>query len=123
MSTTGSQPPAKYILEIYEGDPFEASCCGPGKNDPNAARQIRTMLMERKAIVDQILGEFGDRIRIERQFINPKVTNYPEYVDRILFMNEKLPFFIFNKVLIHSGRFLTFKELQELILTKILGKN
>lgn len=119
MTAADSLIPKKKLLEIYEGDPFEASCCGPGKNDPTAASQIRTMLIERKAIVDQILHEFGDRIRIERQFINPKVTNYPDYIDRILFMNAKLPLFILNKELIHSGQFPTIDELRELIRIKL----
>lgn len=74
------------------------------------------MLIERKKIIDHLMPDFGTKIKISRDFINPRVLNYPDYVSMLLFENQPLPFFIINKILVHKGSFPNYEDLKDIIL-------
>lgn len=106
-------------LEIYEGDPFESSCCGPGKNNKNASTEIRAMLIERKQIVDALETKYKGLLIIKREILNYRNPVYPQYVSLAIFQNKNLPFIFLNKDLKMAGKFPNLTEFDDIIKKEI----
>ncbi len=103
---------SKVKLEIYEGDPFGGTCCGPGVllNSPKAVEKLRLMLIERYQIAERLSKEFGDRVQVKREIISQKRSDYPEVVRKLLFDDEPLPYIFINGEAVVTGRFPTYEE-------------
>jgi len=108
-------------IEIFEGDPFGSSCCGPGPaaNSPEAMERIRKMLTERSQIVEKLSEEFNDAIHVEREIVSPKRWDYPEHVKKLMFDNKSLPYIFINGEAVAVGKFPTYEEFATLITPRL----
>ncbi len=102
----------KVKLEIYEGDPFGRTCCGPVPrlNSPNSVEKLRLMLIERNQIAEKLSEEFGDTVQVKREIISQKRSEYPEYLRKLLFDDEPLPYIFINNEAVVTGKFPTYQE-------------
>ena len=107
----------KVKLEIYEGDPFGSTCCGPGPliTSPEAAKKFRQMLTERNQTVEKLSREFRDVVEIEREILSKKRHDYPDYVRKLMFDDKPLPYVFINGEPVIIGRFPTYEEFVTLL--------
>ena len=84
----------KVRLEIYEDDPFGSTCCGPGPRVTSleAVEKLRRMLEERSETVGKLSEEYKDSVTIERDTINQKRLDYPEYVMKLMIDSKPTPY-------------------------------
>ncbi len=104
---------SKVKLEIYEGDPFGSTCCGPGPRITSleAAEKLRQMLIERNQIVEKLSKEFREVVQIERTMVTPKRWDYPDYVRQLDHEGKPLPYIFIDGQAVLVGRFPTYEEL------------
>lgn len=114
----------KVKLEIYEGDPFGSTCCGPGPRITSleAAEKFRQMLTERNQTVERLSKEFRDVVEIEREILSKKRWDYPEYVRRLMSDDKPLPYIFIGGEPLVMGKFPTYEEFLTL-LTPHLGSS
>ena len=106
----------KVKLEIFEGDPFESACCGPGPlSSPGAQKKLRQMLVERNQIAEKLIKEFNDEVQVEREIISQKRSDYPEYVRKLMFYRKPLPYIFINGEEAATGKFPTYEEFVTLL--------
>ena len=107
----------KIRIEVFEGDPFGSSCCGPGPagSSLEAIEKTRQMLTERSQIVERLFEEFKDSIQVEREIVSPKRWDYPEHVRKLMFDNKRLPYIFINGEIVATGNFPTYEEFAKLI--------
>lgn len=108
---------SKVKLEIYEGDPFGSTCCGPGPRITSleAAEKFRQMLTERNQTVEKLSKEFRD-IEVERETLSQKRhDDYPDYVRRLMFEGKPLPYIFINGEAVLIGKFPTYEEIVALL--------
>lgn len=107
----------KIRLEIFEGDPFGSTCCGPGPylNSLEAVEKLRKMLTERNQIVEKLSKEFKDRVQVDREIISQKRWDYPEYVRKLMSDGKPLPFIFINGEAVVIGRFPVYEEFVALL--------
>ena len=112
---------SKIKIEIFEGDPFGSSCCGPGPaaNSLEAIEKTRQMLNERSQIIEKLSEEFKDSIQVERDIVSSKRWDYPEHVRRLMFDNKRLPYIFINGEAVANGNFPTYGEFAILIKTRL----
>jgi hypothetical protein len=109
---------SKIEIEIYEGDPFGSSCCGPEPlaSSPEAVKKLRQMLLiERNQIVEKLSKEFKDMIQVKREIISQKRTDYPDFVRKLEFDGKPLPFFFINGKAVVISKFPSYEEFMTLI--------
>jgi tRNA G37 N-methylase TrmD len=108
---------SKIRLEIYEGDPFGSTCCGPGPQITSleAAEKLRQMLIERNRTVEKLSMEFRDAVKIEREVISQKRHDYPDYVRNMMFEDKPLPYIFINGETAVIGRFPSYEEFVTLL--------
>jgi len=108
---------SKVKLEIYEGDPFGSTCCGPGPRITSfeAAEKFRQMLTERNQTVEKLSKEFRDVVEVEREMLSQKRHDYPDYVRRLMFEGKPLPYIFINGEAVLIGKFPTYKEFVTLL--------
>ena len=114
---------SKIKVEIYEGDPFGSTCCGPGPriSSLEAVEKLRQMLTERSQTVEKLSKEFKDTIQIEREIISQKRWDYPEHVRRLMFDSKPLPYIFINSKAVIIGKFPTYEEFLTLLKPHIEG--
>jgi hypothetical protein len=107
---------SKIRLEIYEGDPFGSTCCGPGPRitTPEAAAEFRQMLTERNQTVEKLSREFHE-VEVEREIISQKRWDYPEYVRKLESEGKPLPYVFINGEPVAIGKFPTYEEFMALL--------
>ena len=104
---------SKIKIEIFEGDPFGSSCCGPEPlaSSPEAVKKLRQMLLiERNQIVEKLSKEFKDMIQVEREIISQKRTDYPDYVRKLMLEGKPLTYVFINGKAVANGKFPTYEE-------------
>lgn len=103
---------SKVKLEIYEGDPFGSTCCGPGPRitSAEAAEKFRQMLTERNQTVEKLSREFRDVVEVVREIISQKRWDYPEYVRKLESEGKPLPYVFINGEPVAIGKFPTYGE-------------
>ena len=103
---------SKIKIEIFEGDPFGSSCCGPGPlvSSPEAVKKLHQMLIERNQIAEKLYKEFKDVIQVEREIISQKRTDYPKYVRKLMLEGKPLPYVFINGEAVANGKFPTYEE-------------
>ena len=108
---------SKVRLEIYEGDPFGSTCCGPGPRitSPETAEKFRQMLTERNQTVEKLSREFRDVVQVEREIISQKRWDYPEYVRKLESEGKPLPYVFVNGEPVAIGKFPTYEEFMALL--------
>lgn len=108
---------SKIKVEIYEGDPFSGTCCGPGplSTSPASAEKLRKMLTERNDIVRRILEKYKDSLIIRREIFSQKRWDYPEYVRRIMFEGKPLPYIFIDEAPVLTGKFPSYGEFVALL--------
>jgi hypothetical protein len=108
---------SKIRLEIYEGDPFGSTCCGPGPRitSPGAAEKFRQMLTERNQTVEKLSREFRDVVDVEREIMSQKRWGYPEYVRKLESEGKPLPYIFINGEPVVIGKFPTYEEFVTLL--------
>jgi len=108
---------SKIKIEIFEDDPFGSSCCGPGPrvSSPEAVKKLRQMLIERNQIAEKLYKDFKDVIRVEREIISQKRTDYPDYVRKLKFDGKPLPYVFINGEAVVIGKFPSYEEFVTLI--------
>ena len=108
---------SKIKLEIYEGDPFGSSCCGPGPQITSieAAEKFRQMLTQRNQTVEKLSKEFRDVIEVEREILSQKRYDYPEHVRRAMSEDKPLPYIFINGEAVLTGKFPTYEEFVTLL--------
>ncbi len=113
----GKLEKSKIKLEIYEGDPFGCSCCGPGPmlSSPSASEKLRLMLVERNQIVEKLAKEFKETVEMKREIISQKRSDYSEYVRKLSFDEKSLPYVFINGEIVIAGRFPTYEEFVTLL--------
>lgn len=107
----------KIRIEIYEGDPFGSTCCGPGPRvtSVTAVEKLRKMLEERSEIVKKVSEEYKDRVTIRRDTINQKRWDYPEYVIKLMSDDKPVPYVFINRELAMVGKFPSYEEFTALL--------
>jgi len=108
---------SKIKVEIYEGDPFGSTCCGPGPlvTSMAAVERLRKMLTERNETVRRLSEEYKDTITINREIISQKRLDYPEHVRKLMFDGKPLPYIFINGEAVAIGKFLTYEEIVTLL--------
>jgi Fe-S oxidoreductase len=111
----------KIRIEIYEGDPFGSTCCGPGPfiTSMAAVERLRKMLTERNETVRRLSEEFKDIITINREIISQKRLEYPEHVKKLMFDSKPLPYIFINEEPVLTGKFPTYEEFVALLKTRL----
>jgi hypothetical protein len=112
---------SKIKIEIYEGDPFSSACCGPGPLVASmaAVEKLRKMLTERNETVRRLSEEYQDTITIKREIVSQKRWDYPEYVRRLIFESEPLPYIFMNEEPILIGKFPSYEEFAALLKARL----
>jgi len=107
----------KARVEIYEGDPFGSTCCGPGTlvTSMAAVEKLRKMLTQRSQIIQRLAKEYNTSAIVNREIISQERWNYPEYVRRLMFDGKPLPYVFIDEKPILIGRFPSYEELRALI--------
>jgi len=106
----------KVKLEIFEGDPFGSTCCGPGPlSSPDAVKKLQQMLIERNQIAEKLSKEFKNTVQVEREIISQKRSDYPEHVRKLLFDGKPLPYIFINCEAVITGKFPTYEEFATLL--------
>ena len=107
---------SKIRLEIYEGDPFGSTCCGPGPRitTPEAAEKFRQMLTERNQTVEKLSRTFRE-VEVEREIISQKRCDYPEYVRKLESEGKPLPYVFINGEPVAIGKFPSYEEFMALL--------
>jgi len=107
----------KVKLEIYEGDPFGSTCCGPGPRITSleAAEKFRQMLIERNQTIEKLSKEYRDVVEVQREILSQKRHDYPDHVRRLMFEDRPLPYIFINGKAVIIGKFPTYKELVALL--------
>jgi hypothetical protein len=105
----------KVKVEIYEGDPFDGSCCGPGRASPDVADKLRQMLIERNNVVRRLQNELKDKVEIKREIISSRRYDYPEYVRELRGKNKPLPYIFLNGTVACVGKFPSYEEFLALL--------
>jgi len=108
---------SKIRIEIYEGDPFGGTCCGPGPRvtSPVAVERLRKMLEERSGIVKKLSEEYKGRATIKRDTINEKRSDYPEYVMKLMLDSKPVPYVFINEEPVIVGKFPSYEEFVTLL--------
>lgn len=107
----------KIRIEIYEGDPFEGACCGPGPRVTSlaAVEGLRKMLEERSEIVKKISEKYRDCVSVKRDTISQKRRDYPEYVVRLMSDDKPVPYVFINEELVVIGEFPSYEKFVALL--------
>jgi len=111
----------KIKLEIYEGDPFGSTCCGPGPQITSleAAEKFRQMLTQRNETVEKLSKEFREVVEIERTIVTPKRWDYPDYVRKLDHEDKPLPYIFINGEAVLTGKFPTYEEFVALLKSRL----
>jgi Fe-S oxidoreductase len=111
----------KVRLEIYEDDPFGSTCCGPGPRVTSfaAVEKLRRMLEERSEIVKKLSEEYKDSVTIERDTINQKRLDYPEYVMKLMLDSKPTPYIFIGGEPVVVGKFPSYEEFTTLMKTHL----
>jgi Fe-S oxidoreductase len=112
---------SKIKIEIYEGDPFGSTCCGPGPlvTSMAAVERLRKMLTERNETVRRLSEEYKDTITINREIISQKRLDYPEHVRKLMFDGKPLPYIFINEEPVLTGKFPTYEEFAALLKARL----
>lgn len=112
---------SKIKLEIYEGDPFGSSCCGPGPmvTSLEAADRFRQMMIERERTVDRLSKEFQGVVDVQREILSSRRHDYPDYVRRLEFDNKPLPYIFINGEAVMVGKFPSYEEFAALLKSRL----
>ena len=112
-----SMEKVKARLGIYEDDPFGSTCCGPGPRVTSfaAVEKLRRMLEERSEIVKKLSEEYKDSVTIERDTINQKRWDYPEYVMKLMSDNKRTPYIFIDGEPVVVGKFPSYEEFTTLL--------
>jgi len=107
----------KIRIEIYEGDPFGGTCCGPGLRVTSfaAVEKLRKMLEERSEIVKKLSEKYKDCVTVKRDTINHKRWDYPEYVMRLMSDDKPVPYVFINEEPVVIGKFPSYEEFAALL--------
>jgi hypothetical protein len=108
---------SKIRIEIYEGDPFGSTCCGPGPRVTSlaAVEKLRRMLEERSEIVKKLSEEYKDNVTIKRDTINQKRWDYPDYVMKLMLDSKPVPYILINGEPVIVGKFPSYEEFTTLL--------
>jgi hypothetical protein len=119
MKEGWSMEKVKVRLEIYEDDPFGSTCCGPGPRVASlaAVEKLRRMLEERSEIVKKLSEEYKDSVTIERDTINQKRLDYPEYVMKLMSDSKPTPYIFIDGEPVVVGKFPSYEEFTTLMKT------
>jgi len=111
----------KVRLEIYEDDPFGSTCCGAGPRVASlaAVEKLRRMLEERSEIVKKLSEEYKDSVTIERDTINQKRLDYPEYVMKLMLDSKPTPYIFIDGEPVVVGKFPSYEEFTTLMKTHL----
>jgi hypothetical protein len=114
---------SKIKLEIYEGDPFGSTCCGPGPRIASleAAEKLRQMLIERNQTVEKLSKEFREVVQIERTMVTTKRWDYPDYVRKLDHQGKPLPYIFIDGQAVLTGKFPTYEEFVKMLKPYIEG--
>jgi hypothetical protein len=107
----------KIRIEIYEGDPFGGTCCGPGPRVTSfaAVEKLRKMLEERSEIVKKLSEKYKDCVTVKRDTISQKRWDYPEYVMRLMSDDKPVPYVFINEEPVVIGKFPSYEEFAALL--------
>ena len=107
----------KVMMEIYEGDPFGSTCCGPGPRLTSSAavEALRKMLEERSEIVKKLSEEYKDSVTIKRDTINQKRCDYPEHVMKLMLDSKPTPYVFIDGEPVIAGKFPSYEEFTTLL--------
>lgn len=107
----------KIRLEIYEGDPFGGTCCGPGPRltSVDAVERLRKMLEERSEVVKKLSEEYKNNVTIKRDTISQKRWDYPEYVLKLMSNGKPVPYIFINEEPVIIGKFPSYDEFVALL--------
>ncbi len=109
----------KIKLEIYEGDPFEGSCCGPGRVSEESVESLRQMLIERSETLRRLEERCRGTVEVYRDAVSTRrgLMKYPEHVRNTL--SERglgsLPYIFVEGKLVSAGNFPSYKEFLRLL--------
>lgn len=108
---------SKVKLEIYEGDPFGSTCCGPGPRITSleAAEKFRQMLIERNQTIEKLSKEYRDVVEVQREILSQKRHDYPDYVRKLKIEDRPLPYIFINGKAVMAGKFPTYEEFVALL--------
>ena len=99
----------KIKLEIYEGDPFEGSCCSPARLSGQSVDELRRMLTERNETVKRLGQRFHETVEVKRDIISNRrgLLTYPAHVRQVLTEKgwDSLPYIFLDGQLICFGNF------------------
>jgi hypothetical protein len=112
-----SMEKSKIRIEIYEGDPFGSTCCGPGTRVTSlaAVEKLRRMLEERSEIVKKLSQEYKDNVTIKRDTINQRRWDYPEYVMKLMLDSKPVPYIFIDGEPVIVGKFPSYEEFTTLL--------
>jgi glutaredoxin len=112
---------SKIRIEIYEGDPFGSTCCGPGTRVTSlaAVEKLRSMLEERSEIVKRLSQEYKDNVTIKRDTISQKRWDYPEYVMKLMLDSKPVPYIFINGEPVMVGKFPSYEEFATLLKARL----
>ena len=112
---------SKIRIEIYEGDPFGSTCCGPGTRVTSlaAVEKLRRMLEERSEMVKKLSQEYKDNVTIKRDTINQKRWDYPEYVMKLMLDSKPVPYIFINGEPVIVGKFPSYEEFTTLLKARL----
>lgn len=101
-------------MEVYEGDPFEASCCGPVRMSEESVEKLRRMLIERNETLRKLREKFSGALDIERDIVSSRrgLMKYPEHVRNVLSERgwNSLPYVFVEGRLVSAGKFPSYEE-------------
>lgn len=109
----------KVKIEVYEGDPFEGSCCGLNPMSKESAENLRRMLTERNETLTKLLEKFQGTIEVDRDVVSTRrgLMSYPEHVRTIV--SERgwglLPLIFVEGKLVFAGKFPSYEEFLTLL--------
>ena len=115
INSEGFRMNNKIKLEIYEGDPFEGSCCGPKRATEESIDELRRMLTQTNETVKKIEEKFRETIQISRDIISTRrnLASYPKHVRETL--SEKgwkaLPYIFIDGQLVSTSGFPSYEDL------------
>jgi len=106
-------------LEIYEGDPFEGSCCTPTRVTEQSVESLRRMLVERNTTVRRLQEEFRGLVEVRRDIVTSRrgLMSYPEHVRNALSQKgrDSLPYIFVEEKLVTAGNFPSYEEFLALL--------
>lgn len=106
----------KTKLEIYEGDPFGSTCCGPGPMvSSGAAEKLRSMLERRSDIVKKLAEEYKDSVIISRDTLSQRRSDYPAHVMKLTSDSKPVPYIFIDEEPVVVGRFPSYEEFTALL--------